>query len=321
MKRKYSAGDVVLLKQKKEVKKGRHFVNLNGIIYNVSSDFDGLLVVICYDAEKGVYVTRELHGEHRRTFTIPPQVLDVKSDYAIQRNRFNDGDIVTFTPSGNRDIGGYVEQKVGDTWISALIGNVVKIVRVAENEELYLVQDERGNQATIYWGDLESCAEILQQEKPFEPQATQTAQADNSPRKEINGGITEIVLTKGSQLCKATAVPDNEIRIYNTKKSPRVVVSRTVHELVKKGNKYNFKVFKNDFTNELFFVFCDKGGVDINGSAFNKNKCITNKQLINLLVERFSIEDTVAQIKITGNLSNDCNYLTFKLIGVSNKNE
>lgn len=67
MSRKYSAGDVVLLTQKKEVKKGHHRINLNGIQYTVSSDFDGLLLVISYRADLGAYSARELHGSERRT--------------------------------------------------------------------------------------------------------------------------------------------------------------------------------------------------------------------------------------------------------------
>lgn len=220
MSRKYSAGDVVLLTQKKEVKKGHHRINLNGIQYTVSSDFDGLLLVISYRADLGAYSVRELHGSERRHFNVPLSILDRYSRYAKPRNKFSQGDTVLVTPKDSRSFGSYREYRVGEGWIDASLGNVLQVDAVNEPCELYLVR-ANGARATVHFDDLESCAELLPEDSEAEREPASSASADT----EKGNDITEITLTRPNRFA-AQRVSSNTFRLYSTPKNARIVFFR-----------------------------------------------------------------------------------------------
>lgn len=314
MTRKYSAGDIVLLTQKKEVKKGHHCVNLNGIRYAVSSDFDGLLLVICYRADLGAYCVREFHGSERRQFNIPPSILDRYSQYAKPRNKFSVGKIVLVTPKGSREVGDFRELRIGDSWVSAVLGNVWTIKAANEQEELYLICGANGARAALSWSDLESCAEILPDEPaaknqpntPTTPTTTATAQATS--------GIKEIPLYSHNPIVRS-AINTDIIHVYSRKGSSRVCFAKEIVAMIEKMSAFRIRMFSNELTGELFLVFSEDEGLEFSRTFIHKNKAISNKSLVDQLVSAFHLDSSPGRLKISGNLSKSKSQLTFKVLG------
>lgn len=300
MAEKYKTGDVVLLTQKKAVKNNKHYVILNGIRYDVSKDFDGLLAVICYRPELGAYYVKELHGDEPRKFNIPPRILERYSKYARPRNKFNVGDIVLVTPKGERAFGDYREYKVGDTWLPASLGNSLRIVAVNDECELYLVQGADNAKHSVSWDDLESCSE--REDAPGRVSGEATPKDD----------ITEIPLISAKGAV-AQQIPDNAVRVYCTKKNSRISIPRSVVRSVVELHAYHFRMFFNNLTDEMFFVFSQEEGVEIPHENFKKNKAIVKKTAVSALAETFKLDCGMTELKLSANLSRKPGTLTYKV--------
>lgn len=296
MSRKYSQGDIVRLNAKKQVKRGEHYVDINGIRYPVSPLFDGLLQIIYYDVEKDAYRAKEVRGTGLTTMLIPVAILDMYSELVKSprsEHKYNKSDVVLVTFGASRTTGSYKEKKLGDMWIDSHTSRVLIVRGVNTANKKYTVEDTNGYRHNVSWQDLEKSAELVPmqeddttdntehtpepvvEEEPTKVEPAQIEQRaediaiDNAP---IIGSdmFTDLVFVNPQSRNKDKQRKDI-IGLYTTQNSRRLIVNDYIKNDVLSRKFTNIRVVKNDLTGEIYLVFCNEGGLKYNHSVFSRD--------------------------------------------------
>ena len=116
----------------------------------------------------------------------------------------------------------------------------------------------------------------------------------------------------------STALNSNRFRISISKggkQNNRFYLNKEVSDKIREGEYHYMRVGFNDYSSELYFIFCKKQTPDSLTLCVDRGKKIdiASTYLIEQVVERLGLEVRTQELAISDNISNSQDYLTYRV--------
>lgn len=109
-------------------------------------------------------------------------------------------------------------------------------------------------------------------------------------------------------------VPANSISFTYTNTQKKLMLNRSVSEVLREGNYPYLRVGTTGFSNEVYFVFCKKQTPDsVAVNLDDKRICINVRFIVNKLNEILGLNSRSQHLHISENVSNSPEYVTYKI--------
>lgn len=112
------------------------------------------------------------------------------------------------------------------------------------------------------------------------------------------------------------AIPDNKISIvYDGKTNNRITLNSKMTKLIKDDGYCYFRVGFNDFSTDMYFIFCKDMTPDaLHLSTTSKKRTVINsKYLAEKMVKQMKLSSKVSHLTVSENLANSTDYITFRI--------
>lgn len=109
-------------------------------------------------------------------------------------------------------------------------------------------------------------------------------------------------------------VPENMISLAWSSTQKRIVLNKGLSERLRDGNYAYLRVGSTGISNEVYFVFCKKQTPDSLVLELDHRRVFINsKYICEQLIDTLGLTKKSQHLRLSGNLSNSPEYLTFKV--------
>ena len=112
------------------------------------------------------------------------------------------------------------------------------------------------------------------------------------------------------------AIPDNKISIvYDSKTNNRITLNNKMTKLIKDGGYCYLRVGFNDFSTDMYFIFCKEMTPDALHlpTTSRKRTVINSKYLAEKMFNQMKLSNKVSHLSVSENLANSTDYITFRI--------